>query len=374
MHLQSVSRTVITTALMSVGLFLFTLSPALAGQFDWTDVDFSSNGGSVEIEINSETHIESSSELSITHNGVEVVSETENVLSHTSVTIEGDEDNIEVVAEVTSAQPTVLGIQTPYTDAVELKRLYLDADTITKGYTVETSGKDFRVGVVDAAVTVPVEVVFKDIPASHLPHEMTDTKVSRIYEYDIRHNVGNGTESLGVLEKNVYVSLKYQGETPNKKVIHFWNKPEQRWVPLPTSTNFDQKTVRATTHFPYARLAVFDVDNIYEGPASWYVSGYYCECAASNTHFRGTRLQVTNITYGSKKNGANMIVRVNDYGPELAVHPDRFIDLDKVSYAMIANSVGSGIMTVRVEVIDPENAKAYEYKEEDGALILANYP
>ncbi len=372
MYLHSVFRTFSSVTLVGVGIFLFTLSPVSAGQFDWTDVDFNSDGGSVDINITSESSLESSDSLTVTNNGVEVISKTENVSSNTSVTIKGDEGKVDV--EVKTTTPTVLGMQTIYSDAVELKRLYLDEETITKGYTVETSGKDFRVGVVDSAVTVPVEVVFKDIPASHLPNEKTETKVSRIYEYDIRHKVDGGTQSLGVLEKPIYVSLKYQGETPNKKVIHFWDKPTQKWVPLPTSTNFDKKTVRAVSHFPYARLAVFDAENIYEGPASWYVSGYHCNCAASNTHMRGTKLKVTNITYGSKKNGASTVVRVNDYGPELAVHPDRFIDLDKVAYAAIANSTGSGIMTVRVEVIDPELAVKYEYKEENGVKKLANYP
>lgn len=376
------ARISLAATLASVGLFLFGFSTAHAGMFDWSDVDFESDGGSVNIEINSETSIESSQSLTITHNGEEIVSEDTSGSAHTIISVDGDETSVNVEVETTVDTPEpeqiVLGIQdavnTAIENAIELKRLFLDGETITKGYTVETSGKDFRVGVVDATVTVPVEVVFKDIPASHVPNEKTETKVSRIYEYDIRHTVDGGTESLGVLEKPVYVSLKYQGETHNKKVIHYWDKPSQQWVPLPSSTNFEEKTVRATSHFPYARLAVFDAENVYEGPASWYVSGYYCNCAASPTYKRGTELKITNITYGSPEIGSSTIVKVNDYGPDPNVHPERPLDLDKVAYAAIAHSVGSGIMTVRIEVVDPEHAEMYEYKVVDGVRTLANYP
>ncbi len=258
------------------------------------------------------------------------------------------------------------------TEAVEVARLRLDAETITKGYTVESPEKDLKVGVVNNAVTVPVEVVLKKIPVSHFPEDSKTTRVvSDILEYDIRQSTDSGTESLGVLEKPVYIAIKYDSDTTNKKVVHYWNKPTGEWVPLPTTTDFKNKLARAVSHLPYSRLAVFDDEYVYEGPASWYVSGYHCDCAASQVYLRKTKLKVTNITSTSPKYGKSMIVRVNDYGPDPAVHPDRPIDLDKVAFKQLAMSVGSGLMLVRIEPVDINNAPKYSWVIEEEKRRLA---
>lgn len=269
--------------------------------------------------------------------------------------------------------PAVVQAQLGVEPAAEVARLFLDEETITKGYTIESPGGDLKVGVVDAAVTVPVEVVLKNIPASHFPESShTTDKVSDILEYDIRQRVDGGTESLGVLEKPIYVAIKYTVETSNKKIVHYWNKPTQEWIPLPSSTDFDNHLVRATSHFPYARLAVFDDEYAYEGPASWYVSGYYCNCMASNVYARKTKMKVTNIDPHSSKQGVAMVVTVNDYGPDPDVHGyTRPADLDKTVFAQLADSVGAGIMMVRVEPIDPESAEKYSWAVEAEAQMIA---
>ncbi len=258
-------------------------------------------------------------------------------------------------------------------NAVEVARLRLDAETITKGYTVESPDKNLKVGVVDGAVTVPVEVALKKIPVSHFPDESeTSKKVSDILEYDIRYMSESGeTEPLKVLEKPVYIAIKYNIDSINKKVVHYWNKPTQEWVPLPSTTDFENKLVRAVSYFPYSRLAVFDDEYVYEGPASWYVSGFHCDCAASPIYMRKTKLKVTNISARSPKRGASMVIRVNDYGPDPNIHPDRPIDLDKVAFAKLASSVGSGLMMVRVEPVDINNAKKYSWVLESEASRLA---
>lgn len=271
-----------------------------------------------------------------------------------------------VEPQVNETEPEVLGVADSLepSQAVELMRLQLDAETIAKGYTVETEAGDFKAGVVAKAVTVPVTVVLKQIPAWHNPAEKTFTKVSAMFDYDIRACRGSvddcdfaETESLGVLEKPILVAVKFDSDNYKKKVLHYWHKPAQAWVPLSSTTDFDNQLARAEIYFPYARLAVFEDPDIQEGLASWY-RFRNCHCAASHVYKRGTQLKVTNIS-GSARHGNTEIVTVNDYGPDPQIHPDRPIDLDAHVYQHLAASLNSGLMMVRVEPVDVKLAQRY---------------
>lgn len=257
-------------------------------------------------------------------------------------------------------------------DALELQRLYLDADTIIKGYTVTSAEEDFKAGIMPSAVSVPVTVVLKKIPGWHMPVEKTLEKVSLIYEYDIRECIVakekcrdkgpiffENTSSLGELDTEIVIAIKFAGDNYKKRVIHYWNKPSQEWVPIETTTDFDNNLVRAKIQFPYARIAVFEDINAQEGMASWYAFRD-CYCAASHIYKRGSKLKVTNIS-GSVRHGNYIVVTVNDYGPDPNIHPDRPIDLDKVAYSALAASLGSGLMMVRVEPVNINQAEIYEW-------------
>lgn len=273
--------------------------------------------------------------------------------------------------QILSEQPSQLEEVEQYTvqdpvNAVELKRLFLDADTITKGYTVTSPEEDFKAGVVDGAVSVPVTVVLKQIPGWHIPVDKTKEKVSYIFDVDIRACKGDTndcgfaeTTSLGVLEKPIFIALKFDSNNYRKKIIHFWNKPEQRWIPIDTTTDFDNNLARAKLNLPYARLAVFEDPYIQEGLSSWYhqFDGHY---AASQVYKRGTMLKVTNISGGSR-DGNFEIVKVNDYGPDPDIHPDRPIDLDSYVYKHLAASLGSGLMLVRVEPLEKDPSIKYAW-------------
>ena len=80
-----------------------------------------------------------------------------------------------------------------------------------------------------------------------------------------------------------------------------------------------------------------------KGIASWYAfkGGMYC---ASVKYPRGTWLRVTN-----KDNGKQIIVLVNDYGPDLGT--GKVIDLDKVAFGKLM-SVGAGVISVKIEEIE----------------------
>lgn len=257
-------------------------------------------------------------------------------------------------------------------DAVEQQRLYLDAATIEKGYTVVSEADDFKAGIGPGSVSVPVTVVLKQIPAWHMSVDKTAEKISMIYEYDVRECVVEkekcrdkgtaffeNTKSLGELDKKIVIAIKFENNNFMQKVVHYWDKPSQRWVPLDTTIDFENNLARAEIQFPYARIAVFGENHVQEGLASWYAFED-CMCAASHVYKRGTVLKVTNIS-GSPRHGNSILVTVNDYGPDPKIHPDRPIDLDKVAYASLAASLGSGLMMVRVEPVDPLKAEIYEW-------------
>jgi uncharacterized protein YabE (DUF348 family) len=82
-----------------------------------------------------------------------------------------------------------------------------------------------------------------------------------------------------------------------------------------------------------------------KGRASWYAYTGEMKCA-SVRYSKGTWLRVTN-----QENGKQIIVQVNDYGPDPGT--GKVIDLDKVAFAKLA-SVGQGVIEVKVEEIESE--------------------
>lgn len=95
-----------------------------------------------------------------------------------------------------------------------------------------------------------------------------------------------------------------------------------------------------------------------EGYASWYAFKH-CPCAASPDFPKGTLVRVTKLSDPVK----SIVVKINDWGPERDLFPERAIDLDKVAFAELA-STGAGVMRVHVEPLAPDDpdALAYQYK------------
>ncbi|MDP3741270.1 MAG: G5 domain-containing protein [bacterium] len=97
-----------------------------------------------------------------------------------------------------------------------------------------------------------------------------------------------------------------------------------------------------------------EVQETQEGRASWYATKK-CEpalrsfsgagCAAHPSYAFGRYIMVT-----SEVTGKSVIVRINDRGPDQAIHPDRVIDLDVTAYRALA-SPSSGTIPVKVELL-----------------------
>jgi hypothetical protein len=83
-----------------------------------------------------------------------------------------------------------------------------------------------------------------------------------------------------------------------------------------------------------------------DGYASWYAYKN-CDCAASPDFPKGSYVKVTRTNDPTK----SVVVRINDFGPERDIHPDRVIDLDKVAFQKIA-PLGAGLTHVTVEPVD----------------------
>lgn len=85
-----------------------------------------------------------------------------------------------------------------------------------------------------------------------------------------------------------------------------------------------------------------------EGVASWYQQGICRQeyCAASTEYPRDTYVEVEAI-----ETGQSIVVRINDYGPDPGVHPDRIIDLDLPAFRQLANPE-KGTIVVRTRPVE----------------------
>lgn len=220
-----------------------------------------------------------------------------------------------------------------------------DASTIVKGYTLESSDELMRLGIRPNTLNVSTRVDIKTLDPTLMGETLPDDKilVGQIYLFDILNKSSyDGTDFF-------FLEIKYPKETTNsallhgRRRIHFFNKIKSQWEELPSQDNIPTQSVRSRIHLPYARLAIFE-DQIPEvGEASWY--GYkQCDCAASPDYPKGSYLVVTRTDEPTK----TVTVKVNDFGPDRTIHPERIIDLDKVAFKKLA-PLGAGIIDVIVQ-------------------------
>lgn len=102
-----------------------------------------------------------------------------------------------------------------------------------------------------------------------------------------------------------------------------------------------------------AKLRLVQVEGwMSEGYASWYAYKN-CNCAASPDFPKGSYVKVTRVSDPSKI----IIVRINDFGPERDIFPDRVIDLDKIAFAALG-PLGAGVMKVKVEPMPEDYSPA----------------
>ena len=213
--------------------------------------------------------------------------------------------------------------------------VHLDYQTIKKGYTIQSRDQNLLIGIWPKITNQEITITVADMGQKNIKVPETKNLISHLYVYDI----------LG--EKPVHfegaytLALKYQSEERNKKAIYFYNPALNKWSEVaPAQILPDSKIIRVRLNIPYAMLAVLEEKTI-KGQASWYrYKG--CNCAASPIYPKGTLLKVTNLD-----NGESVVVKVNDYGPDRSIYPNRIIDLDLTAFRQIGNPK-HGIIDVSV--------------------------
>lgn len=222
--------------------------------------------------------------------------------------------------------------------------LYIDAETIIKGYTAEYNQVDptlwgeFRLAVVPELVTEPIYIDVKKFDDSNLPDPEGLTRVSDYYIYDILRENQADKDPL-ILQKPFAISVQFNSDNLFRKKVYMWNKPDQTWYALPSSADYDHGYIRAVSHLPFSRIAVFEDTSELEGKASWYRSSKYPYGVASNNYPMGTMLRVRNVD-----NGKIVDVEVVSTGP---FADNRVVDLTLPAFQQIEES-WKGLVRVQV--------------------------
>ncbi|MBI4435350.1 hypothetical protein HY630_01640 [Candidatus Uhrbacteria bacterium] len=169
--------------------------------------------------------------------------------------------------------------------------------------------------------------------------------LGNIYLFDILNKESYDGRDFFFLEIKYPTEAQEDDRLHGRRRIYFYNAVKSVWEELPSTDSPENGSVRALIHLPYARLAIFEDEVPEVGEASWYAYKG-CDCAASPDYPKGSYLVVTSLENPEK----TVTVRINDYGPDRSVHPDRIIDLDKVAFAKLA-SPGLGLINVRVKLL-----------------------
>jgi predicted GIY-YIG superfamily endonuclease len=217
--------------------------------------------------------------------------------------------------------------------------LFIDQDTLSKGYTLTSRDKIFYVGITPDVLTEPGQVVTKHFSREIFNYPKGMKPVSDVYEFDLKNKQAFNDE------RPVWIKIKPFSRSHTQKRMYFYNGVSQIWQELPTYKT-DPDFVKAAFHLPYARLVILERDDSVKiGHASWYAYKN-CNCAASPDYPKGSKLRVTNLD-----NGKSVDIIVNDYGPDRSIFPERVIDLDKVAFQQLGNLRHGILKNVKVELL-----------------------
>ncbi len=229
----------------------------------------------------------------------------------------------------------------PKAFAFEKMQIHFNEPTIQRGYTAEFQKEEkqdwgnFRLAVLPDLVNEPIDLEMKEFSCGELPMPDGLQPLGGCYIYDIRRQDQENKDPL-LLQKPFYLSIKLDAIANYfRKKIYYWNSIKEQWVVLPSSVDFDNGYVRAITHLPFSRLAVFEDSasqpgREVEGVASWYRDSRNPYGAASNDYPLGTLLEVKNVDDGS-----TVTVEVTSTGPFHPFSDRRVLDLTLPAFQQI---------------------------------------
>jgi hypothetical protein len=215
----------------------------------------------------------------------------------------------------------------------------LDQASLERGYTVSSQEGNFQLGIFPDVLSEESRVVLKQYDRNEFAFPTEWSPVSDVYEFDIYNKEAFKNK------KPLVMRIKADAERTHLKKIFFWNGVANDWKELPSRT-IDNRIISAVLHLPYAKLVLLEHGTILQfGEASWYkYKG--CSCAASPDYKKGTKLKVIN-----KDNGREIIVTVNDFGPDRGLFPKRIIDLDKTAFKKLGWLSWGTLKNVSVEEV-----------------------
>lgn len=145
----------------------------------------------------------------------------------------------------------IIALFLPSAVFAQAERTHLDTATIVKGYTTELTDQSFRIGIGPDVFTEASTIKLEDL--TEYPTLPTDRNaVSDIYSYNIEMSQPR------VLNQPLWIALKYESSSSNRKQINFYDQVTAGWKPIPTSLDEENKYARAAIHFPYSHLVVLE--------------------------------------------------------------------------------------------------------------------
>ncbi len=142
--------------------------------------------------------------------------------------------------------------------------------------------------------------------------------------------------------------------TPWDVAVIQFKPPFGVWKDLPTMAKDGRVSARMTAPEGRFRVATRS-SGMRSGKATWYkYKG--CPCAASPDYPKGTKVLVTSQADPAKQ----VIVRINDWGPDRALFPDRAIDLDKTAFVKLSPT-SAGVVRVNVEPLAPTDPRSIAF-------------
>lgn len=211
---------------------------------------------------------------------------------------------------------------------------------IKKGGAISAFSESFTIKDSQDALKRDSNIVFRSLTPGHdsvlnLPAEYTP--ISPVYEYIL---VDRGALAA---KKNINVEVKYESDLRFNKFVFVFNEKKSQWAQVESLTDVDRKVVKFSLSKPYATIVVADTHFMEYGKASWY-RYKKCMCAASPDYPKGTQLLVIN----QNKNNESILVKVNDWGPERDIFPERVIDLDVVAFEKLLTRRAGVLNNIRV--------------------------
>ncbi len=234
------------------------------------------------------------------------------------------------------AQPTTTE-QQPLFEVLQRVQLNFKDSMIKKGFFFNFPENDFTFVIQPNGLKFPTRVDSKKISSEGVSFPTGTTLVgNQLYEYEIYDPMA--------YNHKFPLEFTFRGEDFTGMKLYYYDFSLQDWLEFPHQELQDTELVG----YAYAtklRMAILRDDANNHGMASWYAYKD-CDCAASPFYPKGTRILVTQVYDGDQ-----IVVTVNDFGPELDKHPDRVIDLDKTAFEKIA-PLGAGVIEVTTQVVD----------------------